>query len=74
MYRRTEKVGVVQAWFCRRMKEDLNIQLKGTEGDYWLGTEAGSIGAYGLQGAVFATDGVKRKLNRASKGERTRAR
>ena len=52
-----DEYGVVQAWFCRRPKEDLNIQLKGTEGDYWLGTEAGSIGAYGFQGAIFATDG-----------------
>jgi ribonuclease HI len=50
-----EQYDIVQAWFCRRMKDDLNIQLRGIEGDYWLGTEEGSIGAYG--GAVFATDG-----------------
>ena len=49
--------GVVHAWFCRRMKDDLSIQLQGAEGHYWLGTEAGIIGAYGFQGAVFATDG-----------------
>ena len=51
------RYGIEQAWFCRREKDDLSMHLEGLEGDYWLGTEAGSIGAYGFRGVVMATDG-----------------
>jgi len=33
------------------------VRLKGKECDYWMGTEIGMLGGYGLQGQVTAGDG-----------------
>ena len=33
------------------------MRLKGKECDYWMGTEIGMLGGYGLQGQVTAGDG-----------------
>ena len=34
------------------------MRNQGVEGNFWLGTEAGYLGAYGFPGAVVATDGA----------------
>jgi len=37
------------------------VQLKGTERDYWMGTEKGMLGGYWFQGQVTACDGSDKK-------------
>ena len=49
---------IERAWFCSRGKDDLTMRNQGVEGNFWLGTEAGYLGAYGFPGAVVATDGA----------------
>jgi len=38
-------------------KHECQVQLKGREHDYWMGTEIGILGIYGFQGQVTAGDG-----------------
>jgi len=38
-------------------KDECQVRLKGTEHDYWMGTEIGMLGGYGFQGQVAAGDG-----------------
>ena len=38
-------------------KDEWQVQLKGREHDYWIGTEIGMLGGYGFQGQVTAGDG-----------------
>jgi len=38
-------------------KDECQVQLKGRERDYWMGTEVGMLGGYGFQGQVTAGDG-----------------
>jgi len=38
-------------------KDECQVRLKGTEHDYWMGTEIGMLGGYGFQGQVTAGDG-----------------
>ena len=42
-------------------KEECQARLKGRELDYWMGTEIGMLGGYGLQGQVTAGDGSDKK-------------
>ena len=37
-----------QAWFDCRGKNDLCMRHQNEEGQFWLGTEAGALGAYGF--------------------------
>ena len=39
------------AWFSQSQKDDLRLRR---EAACWMGTEAGSLGAYGFKGAVMA--------------------
>ena len=50
-----------QAWFDRRGKDDLCMRHQDEECQFWLGTEAGALGAYGFPGRVFATDGSENR-------------
>lgn len=36
------------------------MRNQGAESNFWLGTEAGYLGAYGFPGAIVATDGAVR--------------
>ena len=38
-------------------KDECQVRLKGGEHDYWMGTELGMLGGYGVQGQVTADDG-----------------
>ena len=38
-------------------KDECQVRLKGTERDYWIGTEIGMLGDYGFQRQVTAGDG-----------------
>jgi len=38
-------------------KDECQVQLKGREHDYWMGTEVGMLAGYGFQGQVTAGDG-----------------
>jgi len=40
-----------------RGKDECQVQLKGREHAYWMGTEIGMLGGYGVQGQVTAGDG-----------------
>jgi len=42
-------------------KEKCQMRLKGTERDYWMGTEIGMLGGYGFQGQVTAVDDSYKK-------------
>lgn len=46
-----------QAWECTEGKDECSVEMTGLERDYWLGSEAGRIGGYEFQGAVFGIDG-----------------
>lgn len=46
-----------QAWECTEGKDECSVEMTGLERDYWLGSEAGRIGSYKFQGAVFGIDG-----------------
>jgi len=37
-------------------KDEYQVQLKGRERNYWMGTEIGMLGGYGFQGQVTAGD------------------
>ena len=50
-----------QAWFDRRGKDDLCMRHQDEEYRFWLGTEAGALGAYGFPGRVVATDGSENR-------------
>ena len=50
-----------QAWFDRRGKDDLCMRHQDEECRFWLGTEAGALGAYGFPGRVVATDGSENR-------------
>ena len=52
---------VEEAWFSQSKKDDIRLRRWGREAMYWLGTEAGSLGAYGFNGAVLATDGSEQR-------------
>ena len=38
-------------------KDECQARVTGIEWEYWMGTEIGRLGGYGLQGAVTAGDG-----------------
>ena len=38
-------------------KDECQVRLKGSEHEYWMGTEIGMLGGYGFQGQVTAGDG-----------------
>jgi len=38
-------------------KDECQVRLKGSEHDYWMGTEIGMLGGYGFQDQVTAGDG-----------------
>jgi len=42
-------------------KDECQVQLKGRERDYWMGTEIGMLGGYGFQGQVTAGDGTDKQ-------------
>ena len=50
-----------QAWECTEEKDECSVEQVGLERDYWLGSEAGRVGSYGFQGAVFGIDGSNHK-------------
>ena len=50
-----------QAWECTEEKDECSVKQVGLERDYWLGSEAGRVGSYGFQGAVFGIDGSNHK-------------
>ena len=45
-------------------KDECHVRLKGRERNYWMGTEIGMLGGYGLQGQVTAGDGSKFRQTR----------
>ena len=54
-----ERVRMVEAsWDCTLEKDECQVRMDEREAQYWLGTEAGRIGAYGFQGQVSAADGA----------------
>jgi len=42
-------------------KDECQVRLKGRERDYWMGTEIGMLGDFGLEGQVTAGDGIAKK-------------
>jgi ribonuclease HI len=46
-----------QAWDCAEEKDECTVSMTGLERDYWLGSEAGRVGSYEFQGAVFGING-----------------
>ena len=53
-----DKLRMIQrGWFCRLKKDECQVRLDEREQHYWLGTEAGALGAYGFRGAVVGCDG-----------------
>ena len=38
-------------------KDECQVRLKGRERNYWMGTEIGMLGGYGLQGQITAGNG-----------------
>ena len=50
-----------QAWECTEEKDECLVEPVGLERDYWLGSEAGRVGSYEFQGAVFGIDGSNHK-------------
>ena len=42
-------------------KDKCQVQLKGRERDYWMGTEIAMLGGYGFQGQGMAGDGSDKK-------------
>ena len=54
-----DRVRMVEAsWKCNLEKDECQVRIDTREAHYWLGTEAGRIGAYGFQGQVSAADGA----------------
>jgi ribonuclease HI len=53
----TSIVNLHQAWNCTEKKDECEVRLTGLGRDYWLGSEAGRVGSYEFQGAVFGIDG-----------------
>ena len=54
-----DRVRMVEAsWKCSLEKDECQVRMDRREAQYWLGTEAGKIGAYGFQGQVSAADGA----------------
>ena len=52
-----DRVRMVEAsWKCNLEKDECQVRIDTREAHYWLGTEAGRIGAYGFQGQVSAAD------------------
>jgi len=52
-----QKVALKKAAGVSRGKHQCLVRLKGSERDYWIGTEIGMLGGYGFQGQVTAGDG-----------------
>ena len=48
---------IKSSWDCEEEKDECNLCFEELEQDYWLGTEAGQMGAYGFHGILAATDG-----------------
>jgi len=42
-------------------KDECQVQLRGRESDYWMGTEIGMLRGYGFQGQITAGDGSDKK-------------
>ena len=40
---------IKSSWDCEEEKDECNLCFEELEQDYWLGTEAGQMGAYGFQ-------------------------
>ena len=43
-------------------KDECQMRLKGSEHDYWMGTEIGMLEGYGFQGQVTAGDGSDKQV------------
>ena len=55
---KTEDIDHIKSsWECEEEKDECNLCFEALEQDYWLGTEAGQMGAYGFHGILAATDG-----------------
>ena len=55
---KTEDIDHIKSsWECEEEKDECNLCFEELEQDYWLGTEAGQMGAYGFHGILEATDG-----------------
>jgi hypothetical protein len=52
-----QKAALKKAAGVSRGKDECQVQLKGREHDYWMGTEVSMLGGYGFQGQVTAGDG-----------------
>jgi len=48
-------------------KDECQVQLNGREHDYWMGTEIGMLGGYGIQGQVTAGDGSDKQGQNGSR-------
>ena len=55
------KAALKKAAGVSRGKDECQVRLKGTEHDYWMGTEIGMLGGYGFQGKVTAGDGSNKQ-------------
>ena len=51
-----QKAALKKAAGASARKDDCQVQLKGREHDYWMGTEVGMLGGSGFQGQVTAGD------------------
>jgi len=52
-----EKIALKKVARLSGGKDKCQVQLKGTERDYWICTEISMLGGYGFQGQVTAGDG-----------------
>jgi len=43
-------------------KDECQVQLKGKERDYWMGTEIGMLGGYGSQSQIRAGDSSDKEV------------
>ena len=48
---------IKNSWDCAEDKDECTPCFEALEQNYWLGTEAGQMGAYGFHGILAATDG-----------------
>jgi len=60
-----QKAALKQAAGVSGGKDECQVQLRGKERDYWMGTEIGMLGGYGFQGQITAGDGSVKKQNRS---------
>jgi len=63
---RRAKSSVEESGWSIGGKEECQVRLKKRERDYWMGTEIGMLGGYGLQGQVTAGDGSDKQGKRGA--------